>query len=434
MLAQERKKLPIGVNDFGKLIREGYYFVDKTEMIADLLDGLVRVTLFTRPQHFGKTLITSMLKNFLEIGADPSLFEGLAISKDKELCQKHMGRYPVVSLSFEGVCADTFEEAKRQLGSLLSDMAHSFEFLQDSTALSEWEKRDFCELLDPNMGEMTIYTSLRNFVHMLWEHYGQEVIVLVDEYDGMMQSALHGCYYDEMVYLIHGMLGCALKSDLPILFSVLTGCVWMCPGTPGFNNICFRSMSDAGYSDCFGFTDEEVRELLEYYGLGGHQEEVKAWYGGYRFRNAQMYCPREVLHYVDLLLADPGAKPRNFWVQSGPYDALAELRRLLKEDDWVRRDLKFLVDGYDLSKSCQYLFTYMDLYNSMYANLGFGPPQMRQPSLNISEDNIWNFLYLTGYMVLPGETHGYFITMDVPNLEIREVFARLLEDNSSPDV
>lgn len=319
----KRPKLPVGIENFQEIRQADFYYVDKTRLIEQLVDQWGKVNLFTRPRRFGKTLNMSMLRCFFEIGTDPTLFDGLYISKNKRLCEEYMGKYPVLFLSLKGVEGLTFEEAKFSLSELLADEIRRFKFLLGSDKLDEEEKNQYRELLtmrdeDNTMFGMKLKFSLKRLSELLYKHYGKNTIILIDEYDVPLDKAFQYGYYREMVALIRGFLGETLKTNDFLQFAVLTGCLRVSGESifTGLNNFKVLSITDTRFDEQFGFTEEEVRRLLETYHLESHFSETKEWYDGYHFGNADIYCPWDVVNHVDRLKHEPGAKPQSYWLNS----------------------------------------------------------------------------------------------------------------------
>ncbi len=405
----DKKMLPVGVEDFEKLIKEGFYFVDKTGMIAELLRNPAQVSLFTRPRRFGKTLNMSMLKCFFETGGDPSVFEGLAIADETELCGKYMGKFPVCFISLKDVGANSFERAKEQMGSVIADAVYPFKFLLDSAVLDESDKEVFRGLTNRHMDEQTICDSMRIVTRLLEKHYGQKVILLIDEYDVPLQKAFYGGYYDEMVQLIRSLFSKALKTNPSLQFAVLTGCLRISKESifTGMNNLRVLTVADPRFDEYFGFTDEEVHEMLEYYGFSETYRAVKDWYDGYCFGGEEVYCPWDVLNYIDLLRADPKARPENFWANSSGNDVVREFVRKL-DVSVTARELENLVAGDVVMKEIRPELTYREMYDSI--------------------ENIWSLLYMTGYLTKRGEAEGRMMPLVVPNMEIRDIFTTQIMD------
>ena len=318
-----RKKLPIGIENFEEFSSEDFYYADKTLFIKELLQNWGKVNLFTRPRRFGKSLNMSMLKCFFEIGSDPALFDGLKIAKEKELCEKYMGKFPVISISLKSVDGLSFESASVALRTVIGNEAGRFRFLRDSDRLTDDEKEAYAQLTEVGSSQGGIYTmtekmaeaSLKTLSQLLTRHYDQRAILLIDEYDVPLDKAFQGGYYDEMVNLIRNLLGNALKTNDSLYFAVLTGCLRISKESifTGLNNLKVHTISDVRYDEYFGFTNADVDEILKFYGLTSYKDVIRGWYDGYRFGKTDVYCPWDVINYCDELLADPAAPPKNYW-------------------------------------------------------------------------------------------------------------------------
>lgn len=404
------KKLPIGIENFEKLRREDFYYVDKTGLIKELLENWGEVNLFTRPRRFGKSLNMNMIKYFFEYGCDSSLFEGLAIAEEKALCEKYMGKFPVISVTLKGAGSGEFKTARGMLCTIIGNEAMRFPFLKDSTRLSDEEKEKYHQLVNVDasgqqafiMSNEILEDSLRTLCQLLKKHYGQKVILLIDEYDVPLDKAQHYGYYDEMITVIRGMLGQALKTNDSLQFAVLTGCLRVAKESifTGLNNLRTLTITDSQFDEYFGFSDREVRELLRFYDLENRFESIKEWYDGYQFGNSDVYCPWDVINYVSLLRSDPDAKPRAFWINTSGNDIIRTFLRMAKGS--VRREIEELVNGGTVVKRIHQELTYRDLYSSI--------------------DNLWSVLFTTGYLTRRGETADEAYYLAIPNLEIRKIF------------
>ena len=403
-MSLKKKPLPIGTDFFDKLRKNNCYYVDKTRLITELLNSNADVTLFTRPRRFGKTLAMTTLKCFFEIGADPSLFEGLAISREKELCEQHMGKYPVVFVSLKSVDAANFTRAREQMGSVIAEAADCLSFLERSESLEEKDKEKFRALRDYSMSEQAMTDSLRMLCRLLEKHYGRKTVLLIDEYDVPLQKAFYAGYYDEMVQLIHSMFAQALKTNDSLERAVLTGCLRISKESifTGMNNLRVLTIADPRFSSYFGFTDCEVRQFLEYYGMSDAWDVVRDWYDGYRFGDQEIYCPWDVINYMDLLQADPQATPQNFWANSSSNDAVREFVRRMDAGS-ARRELQVLADGGMVKKRIHQELTYREMYTTV--------------------ENLWSLLYMTGYLTSAGKPDEDGIPLTIPNREIRAIFA-----------
>ncbi len=411
-----RKKLPIGIDGFEKLRTNDFYYADKTLFIKELLRNWGEVNLFTRPRRFGKTLNMSMLKCFFEVGSDPELFEGLKIAQEKELCKEYMGKFPVISISLKSVDGRSFESASVALRTLLGDEARRFEFLRNSNKLSNDEKEAYAQLTETGSSQGGFYTmtkemaasGLKTLSQLLAKHYGQKVILLIDEYDVPLDKAFQGGYYDEMISLIRNLLGNALKTNDSLYFAVLTGCLRISKESifTGLNNLKVHTIADIRYDEYFGFTNSDVDELLEFYGLSSYKSVIRDWYDGYRFGDTDVYCPWDVINYCDELLADPGAEPENYWANTSGNDLI---RRLLKKaNQTTRNDVEQLINGDTITKTIRQELTYREVEDSI--------------------DNIWSVLYSTGYLTCRRRVPGKKMELALPNREVRELFIELVKD------
>ena len=401
---REKKSLPIGTEFFDELRKKESYYVDKTGLIAELLRSPTKVMLFTRPRRFGKTLAMTTLKCFFEIGADLSLFEGLAISRERELCELHMGKYPVVFVSLKSVDAANFTRAREQMGSVIAEAADRLDFLKSSERLNDEDKDSFRALRHYSMSEQAMTDGLRTLCRLLEKHYGRKTVLLIDEYDVPLQKAFYAGYYDEMVGLIRNMFAQALKTNDSLERAVLTGCLRISKESifTGMNNLRVLTIADPRFSSYFGFTDCEVRQFLEYYGLSDAWDVVREWYDGYRFGDQEIYCPWDVINYMDLLQADPQAPPQNFWANSSSNDAVREFVRRMDAGS-ARRELQVLADGGTVKKRIHQELTYREMYTTV--------------------ENLWSLLYMTGYLTSAGKPDEDGIPLTIPNREIRAIFA-----------
>ena len=409
-------KLPIGIENFEKIRTMGFYYVDKTALIRDLLENWGEVNLFTRPRRFGKSLNMSMLKYFFEYGCDSRLFEGLEICGEKELCAEHMGKFPVISITLKDVNAGSFEAAYEMMGTIIGNEAMRFQFLLKSGNLSETDKIRYAQLLHVDtsgkqgfiMPDGVLAGSLRVLSDLLYKHYGQKVILLIDEYDVPLDKAQQAGYYDEMVILIRNLFGQALKTNDSLYFAVLTGCLRIFKESifTGFNNMKVLSITDPRFDEHFGFTDAEVRQMLEYYGLGDRYDLVKAWYDGYRFGSTDVYCPWDVVNYVDLLRWEPDALPRAFWINTSGNSIVRSF--IQRAGQKAKRDLERLIEGECIPKKIDQELTYRDLYRDT--------------------ENMWSILFTTGYLTYRGKPDGKVCRLSIPNLEIREIFIEQVMD------
>ena len=397
------KKLPIGIENFEEMQKQEFYYVDKTGLIVDLLAGWGKVNLFTRPRRFGKTLNMSMLKCFFEIGTDKSLFDGLAVSKEKALCETYMGKYPVVFVSLKGVDGLTFETAYRALCSIIRREALRLEFLLDSDKLTENEKKSLNRILTGEYDDQDIRDSLQMLCTLLEKHYGQKPILLIDEYDVPLDKAYYHGYYPQMIDLIRAMFQSALKTNSSLFFAVLTGCLRVSKESifTGLNNLMVHSISDVSFDEYFGFTDEEVRKLLADYGLEDHYEETRAWYDGYRFGEQDVYCPWDVLNYVYALRFNPQAQPKAYWINTSGNDMV---RRLIEKgsDGTEQLEIERLIEGETITKPLNENLTHAEI------------------DANI--ENLWSLLYMTGYLTAVDYPDGSVYSLRIPNREVQHIF------------
>ena len=403
----EALKLPVGIENFREIRENGFYYIDKTKLIEQLLEQWGKVSLFTRPRRFGKTLNMSMLRCFFEIGTDGALFDDLYISKNTKLCEKYLGKYPVVFLSLKNVDGLTFEEAKYKLMELIGMEAERFSFLMNSEKLSENDKNKYHVLTQMFEGQYSIpdgslTSSLQTLSQLLEKYYGQKVIILIDEYDVPLDKAFQHGYYREMVALIRGLFGQALKTNDSLLFAVLTGCLRVSKESifTGLNNFKVLSITDARFDEQFGFTDEEVQNLLEFYHLKDHLYETKEWYDGYHFGNTDVYCPWDVINHVDRLNGEPGARPQTYWINTSGNDLV---KRFIDNANKTTRDeIERLVAGEAIEKMVRLELTYDEIDNSI--------------------DNMWSVLFTTGYLTQTGMTEQGAYKLIIPNKEVREVY------------
>ena len=403
-----RAKLPIGIESFAEIRKEGFYYIDKTGLIRDLLNNWGKVNLFTRPRRFGKTLNMSMIKSFFEIGADETLFEGLQISQETELCEKYMGKYPVVFLTLKGVDGLTFEEAKGRLRSVIREEMYKLRVLLDSDKLPESEKCVLIRFLDEQETDEDVKNSLKMLSSLLKQHYGQKVILLIDEYDVPLDKAFHNGYYKEMVSIIRGLFEHALKTNEYLQFAVVTGCLRISKESvfTGLNNFKVLSIVDRRFDEHFGFTDAEVKQLLKSYQLEHHFAEMKEWYDGYHFGNTDVYCPWDVINYVDHLCADPDAEPQAYWINTSG-NAMVK-RFVSKADKTTQREIEQLIAGEAIEKPVRLELTYEDIDKSI--------------------NNLWSVLFTTGYLTHTGKTANGSYKLVIPNREVREVFILQIQE------
>ena len=402
-MAMRKKKLPIGIENFEELRKEDFYYIDKSGLIAELLHNWGAVNLFTRPRRFGKTLNMSMLEQFFSLNGDKRIFDGLDISKETALCEEYMGKYPVVSISLKGIDAINYETAFRMGARAVRRVAGEVQYLLKSDVLSESDKLEYQSLLDSSMDEATFCDSLRILSEMLEKHHNQKVILLIDEYDVPLAKAHANGYYEQMISLIRSLLGEALKTNTSLKLAVLTGCLRISKESifTGLNNLKVLTIADERFDEYFGFTDKEVKDLLEYYDVTDHYEEVKRWYDGYQFGNVEVYCPWDVLNHCDRIRSEPHVQPENYWINTSSNDAV---KRFIEEsaNSVTKREIERLVAGEVITKEIHQELTYAEVYQSI--------------------DHIWSLLFTTGYLTQRGKSEGRQMKLAIPNLEIRDIF------------
>ena len=403
MTAMLKKRLPVGIENFEKIRRDGFYYVDKTDLIKELLENWGEVNLFTRPRRFGKTLNMSMFQCFFEIGCDKSLFDGLQIAEESTLCETYMGKFPVISISLKGIDAADYETARNLMVKVVNEEARRFQFLTESSRLTDTDKMLFGQLLQKEMDDETLFCSLRELTELLRKHYEKQVIVLIDEYDVPLAKANELGYYDEMVRLIRGIFGSALKTNHNLYFAVLTGCLRVAKESifTGVNNFNTFTITDVDFDEYFGFTDAEVKEMLEEYQLGSSYEDVREWYDGYRFGNVDVYCPWDVICYVNKRRTDPALQPQNYWLNTSGNEVVRHFIEALG-DGVTKTEMERLIGGEIVQKEIHEEMTYHDLY----ADMG----------------NVWSVLFMTGYLTQRGRADGNLYNLVIPNREIRNIF------------
>ncbi len=403
-----KMKLPVGIEDFEQIRKDDFYYIDKTGMIRELLNNMSYVSLFTRPRRFGKTLNMSMLKYFFETGSDPTLFDGLEISGETELCGRYQGKFPVISISLKNAASNTFEGAKELLRSLIGNEALRFYFLKESSRLSETERKRYRALVEVDdrgiftMADSLLSDSLLLLSSCLYKHYGQKTIILIDEYDVPLDKAYQSGYYDTMVDYIRTFFGQALKTNSSLYFAVLTGCLRISRESvfTGFNNFNVYTVKDVQYKEYFGFTDKEVRKMLEYYGFMEKYDTIKEWYDGYRFGELEVYCPWDVVSYCHALKMDRFVTPQNYWVNTSSNGII---RKFINQADGVTRDeIERLINGESIGKKIRQELTYRDLDSRI--------------------DHLWSILFTTGYLTQCGQDEDGMTQLMIPNKEIRWIF------------
>lgn len=419
------KRLPIGIEFFDEMIKNQYYYVDKTGMISELLRSGGKVTLFTRPRRFGKSLNMSMLKNFFSLQGDKRIFNELQISRDKQVCEEYMGKFPVISISLKSVDGFAYRNAYEMLCATIGNEAMKFQYLMDSTKLTDREKEQYELLIKGGdripfeMDEVTLTGSLKTLSLLLEKHHGKQTVLLIDEYDVPLSKASEHGYYKEMAMLIRKLFEQVLKTNESLKLAVLTGCMRISKESifTGLNNFEVLSVADVRFDEYFGFTDQEVRKLLEYYHLSDKYQQIKEWYDGYQFGNVEVYCPWDVMNYCVTLLADPNAEPQNYWINTSSNEAV---RRFIRESDnsgTIRREIEGLVAGECIIKELHQELTYEDMYQTV--------------------DNIWSVLFTTGYLTQRGRSEGNIFRLAIPNREIRNIFTtqimQLFRENVKKD-
>ena len=402
----ESLKLPVGIESFEEIRSDGYYYVDKTKLIEQLVDSRGKVNLFTRPRRFGKTLNMSMLKSFFEIGAAYELFDGLYISHNKKLCDDNMGKYPVIFLSLKNVEGLDFQAAKYQMIEIIAKEAKRFAHLKQSDRLDIDDKSAYASLirLEDGRYEMrdeALYASLQTLSELLYKHHCRKTVILIDEYDVPLDKAFQNGYYKEMVSLIRAIFGKALKTNEALDFAVLTGCLRVSKESifTGLNNFKVYSITDVEFDETFGFTNEEVKSMLKYYGLDRHFNQVREWYDGYRFGNADVYCPWDVVNYCDDHRSNPNAEPKNYWMNTSGNDVINHFIDSINDPGMLTKgELERLVNGEFITQKVDEMITYKELYSSI--------------------DNLWSTLFMTGYLTQRGYIGNGYYRLAVPNREI----------------
>lgn len=408
MSHMQKKKLPVGIDNFGKLRKEDFYYIDKTGLIRDLLNNWGEVNLFTRPRRFGKTLNMSMLKCFFEIGTDKTLFDGLTISQETALCEKYMGKFPVIFISLKSVDGLNFVNARDMLWEVIQKELRRLQYLLQDDRLSKFDRENLISLMAAEASDAVIQKSLSLLTEILYKYYSQKVILLIDEYDVPLDKSFQHGYYEEMVSLIRGLFGQALKTNEFLQFAVLTGCLRVSKESifTGLNNFKILSITDARFDEHFGFTEAEVTQLLKDYQLEDHLAETKEWYDGYRFGDANIYCPWDVISYVDHLAADPHAEPEAFWINTSGNDLVK--RFIDKADKTTQNEIERLTAGEAIEKTIRLDLTYNEL--------------------DASIANLWSVLFTTGYLTQKGRAVNGVYKLVIPNREVREVFVLQIQE------
>ena len=402
-MCREKRKLPIGIENFEQIIKDDFYYVDKTGLISDLLRNWGMVNLFTRPRRFGKSLNMSMLEHFFSVEGDKSIFDGLKISKDKKLCEEYMGKHPVISISLKGINAASYEAAFELTVKTIKGAVQKAGFLKMSDKLGEDEKKEYRAILDENMSEATLFWSLKNLSELLEKHYETKVILLIDEYDVPLAKAFENGYYDKMVFLIRNLLEQTLKTNNSLKFAVMTGCMRISKESifTGLNNLKVLSITDERFDEYFGFTDEDVKEMLRYYDREDHYEEMRNWYDGYRFGSTDVYCPWDVLNHCDKIKENAAAFPENYWVHTSSNEAVKKIIQM-SGNITTKREIERLLAGEEIVKEIRQELTYQEMYQSV--------------------ENIWSLLFMTGYLTQRQRLDASHYKLAIPNLEVRDIF------------
>ena len=402
-MCREKRKLPIGIENFEQIIKDDFYYVDKTGLISELLRNWGMVNLFTRPRRFGKSLNMSMLEHFFSVEGDKSIFDGLKISKDKKLCEEYMGKHPVISISLKGINAASYEAAFELTVKTIKGAVQKAGFLKMSDKLGEDEKKEYRAILDENMSEATLFWSLKNLSELLEKHYETKVILLIDEYDVPLAKAFENGYYDKMVFLIRNLLEQTLKTNNSLKFAVMTGCMRISKESifTGLNNLKVLSITDERFDEYFGFTDEDVKEMLRYYDREDHYEEMRNWYDGYRFGSTDVYCPWDVLNHCDKIKENAAAFPENYWVHTSSNEAVKKIIQM-SGNITTKREIERLLAGEEIVKEIRQELTYQEMYQSV--------------------ENIWSLLFMTGYLTQRKRLDASHYKLAIPNLEVRDIF------------
>lgn len=406
----EKVKLPIGIENFKRIRKEGFYYIDKTGLIKDFLKNPAYVNLFTRPRRFGKTLNMSMLKNFFEVDNDNMIFNGLEIAREKELCEEYMGKFPVISITLKGATGENFEEAKVMLRRIIGKEAMRFQFLLESNKIDDTERSQYRALINTDktgtftMSDDLLKDSLLMLSHFLQKHYGQDTVILVDEYDVPLDKAYQAGYYNSMVEFIRGLFGNAFKTNDSLKFAILTGCLRISKESifTGLNNFSVYTVKDIQYNEFFGFTDTEVRQMLEYYGFMEKYHTIKEWYDGYHFNNLDIYCPWDVVSYCHALKMKSSTEPQNYWVNTSSNDIVR--RFIARADATTRDEIELLINGGHVKKMIHQELTYRDLDSDI--------------------DNLWSLLFTTGYLTQDGKDEEEISTLVIPNKEIHWIYVQ----------
>lgn len=405
--------LPVGYENFADIRQQGFYYVDKTALIEQLLSNKGMVNLFTRPRRFGKTLTMSMLRYFFEIGTDAKLFDGLYIAKNEKLCEAYLGKYPVISISIKDVDGFTFDKAMYSLVEVIANEAGRFLYLLDSDKLTAADKDQYRAMISVRdglytMDEKILESSLKKLSELLYKHYEKKVIILIDEYDVPLSKAFNNGYYKEMVGLIRALFGKALKTNDALFMAVLTGCLRISKESifTGLNNFKVLSILDNSFDEQFGFTEPDVKDILAAYKLEEKLPEIKEWYDGYRFGSADIYCPWDVINHVDRLRVNSASRAQSYWINTSSNELVK--RFIDKADKTTRDEIEQLVAGEAIEKNLRLELTYDEIDNSI--------------------NNLWSVLFTTGYLTQTGMTDDGTYKLVIPNREIREVYKLQIQE------
>ena len=406
---ETKKKLPIGMEFFSDIRTKGFYYVDKTAFIRDLLASWGSVNLFTRPRRFGKSLNMDMLKTFFEVGTEPALFDGLEIATDTALCEQYMGKYPVISISLKDVSGSSYESALKRMSSAIRKEARRHQYLLDSDRLRDVDKETLKELYSLYLEEEVQQESLYLLSEMLHKHYGKKVIIFIDEYDVPLDKAYQRNYYSQMVNHIRVMFSEALKTNVNLEFAVITGCLRIAKESifTGLNNFKVRTISDVDFAEYFGFTDIEVREILHYYGIEETYNKMKEWYDGYQFGHAEIYCPWDVLNQCDKFRCSITAPMEAHWENSSSNGIVQDI--IENSNATVKDEIEALISGQCVEKTLIPELTYTDFESKDF--------EVRQTYL-------WSVLFSTGYLTEAGVAKEGTHKLVIPNREVRGIFEK----------
>ena len=409
------KKLPIGIEFFEDIRTQDFYYVDKTNFIKELINMRAGVNLFTRPRRFGKSLNMDMLKSFFEIGNDKELFEGLYISEETALCEQYQGKFPVISISLKDIDGRSYERSLKKMETTLKKEIRRHQYLLNGDKLSEVDKDSIRRLFTDSINEIEQEESLYLLTEMLYKYHGKKVIVLIDEYDVPLDKAYSNGYYEEMVEHLRGLFGEVLKTNPNLYFAVLTGCLRISKESifTGINNFKVHTITDASYDEYFGFTDQEVKQMLSDYHIETQYHVIKEWYDGYKFGKENIYCPWDVINYIADYLSDSEITPKLYWLNtSGNYI----IRQLIKRSDAnMREEIEQLIAGESIQKEIKTELTYKDLDIPEYGDT------------DTSRNNLWSILYTTGYLTTKSCDRKIY-ELIIPNREIHDIFVTQIKE------